>query len=76
MNGRRPDPERLLSARDAERLHGIPRGTIHSWHSRRAFTGLHAYGRDRRNHPMFRETDLLALRDRNRARGRRVGAPT
>lgn len=71
----RGDPERLLSARDAFRLHGIPRGTINSWHSRREFTGLHAYGLDKHGHPMFRESDLLGLRDRNRGHDTRRNGP-
>lgn len=72
----RGDPQRLLSARDAFRLHGIPRGTINSWHSRRQFTNLHAYGRDKHGHPLFRETDLLWLRDQNGPRDRRRGRST
>lgn len=62
---------RLLSAMDAEKVLGIPAGTVRSWFSRRRMTGLYDYGRDRRGHPMFREADLVALRDRNGVRGRR-----
>lgn len=55
------DLGRLLSARDAEKVHGISASTIRTWWQRRARTGLWDYGRDRRNAPLFRECDLLAL---------------
>lgn len=60
--------DRLLSAADAEKVHGIPAATVRSWYRRRRTTGLYDYGRDQRNHPMFRERDLLALRDRVKPR--------
>jgi hypothetical protein len=54
--------DRPLSARDAERLHGIPASTVRTWYQRRARTGLYPVGRDRRGNPLFRESDLLHLR--------------
>jgi hypothetical protein len=60
--------DRLLSARDAEKVLGIPAATVRSWFRRRKATGLYDFGRDQRNHPMFRERDLLALRDRVKPR--------
>jgi len=57
-------PSRLLSAVDAERVLGIPASTVRSWWRRRQRTGLWDYGRDRRNHPLFDEQHLIALRDR------------
>lgn len=67
--------DRLLSARDAEKVLGIPAATVRQWFHRRHRTGLWDYGRDQRNHPMFRESDLIALRDRRRPRvdHRRIG---
>lgn len=62
--------DRLFSAKDAEKVLGIPSATVRSWFRRQRMTGLYDYGRDRRNHPMFRERDLIGLRDKNRARGR------
>ena len=61
-------PARLLSAADAERVLGIPASTVRSWWRRRARTQLWDYGRDARNHPLFDELDLVALRDRTRSR--------
>lgn len=60
--------DRLLSARDAEKVLGIPASTVRTWFQRKARTGLWDYGRDQRGHPMFREADLIALRDRRRPR--------
>lgn len=60
--------DRLLSAQDAEKVLGIPAATVRSWFRRQRMTGLYDFGRDHRNHPLFRERDLLGLRDKNRAR--------
>ena len=57
---------RSLSARDAEKVLGIPAATVRSWHHRRARTRLESVGVDRRGHPLFREEDLVNLRDRRR----------
>jgi len=62
---------RLLSARDAEKVLGIPAATVRSWWHRRRRNGLYDYGRDKRNNPMFREQDLLALWDGRRLRTER-----
>lgn len=59
---------RRLSAQDAQRELGIPAGTVRSWYHRRSFTGLWDIGRDNRNHPLFYEADLLALKLRRRVR--------
>lgn len=64
-------PSRLLSAADAEKVLGIPASTVRSWWRRRAYTGLWDYGRDRRGHPLFDETHLIALRDRRASSGSR-----
>ena len=64
-------PRRLLSAADAQRVLGIPASTVRSWWRRQRYTGLWDYGRDRRNHPLFDEVDLVALRDRQRRQGRK-----
>ena len=53
---------RLLSARDAEKLLGIPAATIRSWHRRHHATGLYPTGLDPRGHPLFAEYDLIRLR--------------
>lgn len=53
---------RLLSARDAEKVLGIPASTIRTWYARRRTNGLYEFGRDKRNAPLFRATDLTALR--------------
>lgn len=54
---------RTLTAREAQHLHGIPASTTRTWYQRRARTGLRPIDYDRRGHPRFDETDLLALRD-------------
>lgn len=59
-------PDRLLSAADAWRLHRIPAGTVRSWHFRRKTTGLEAKGLDKWGKPLFREKDLLALKNGRR----------
>lgn len=61
-------PHRLLSARDAEKVLGIPASTIRTWYARRETNGLYEYGRDNRNAPLFRATDLTALRTRRALR--------
>lgn len=68
MTDSEPDLGRLLSARDAEIVLGIPAATVRSWFRRRERTGLWDFGRDRRNHPLFYEADLLALKRRQRVR--------
>lgn len=60
--------DRLLSARDAEKVLGIPAATVRTWFHRRRWTGLYDFGRDQRNHPLFRESDLIALKTRRRTR--------
>lgn len=54
---------RLLSARDAEKVLGIPSATVRSWYHRRERTGLYAIGLDGNGHPLFYESDLRALRN-------------
>lgn len=54
--------ERPLSASDAEKLLGIPAGTVRAWHHRRRATGLFPIGLDERRRPLFRQSDLLRLR--------------
>lgn len=63
------DLGRLLSARDAEIVLGIPAATVRSWYRRQRMTGLYDFGRDRRNHPLFYEKHLVELRDRAVRRG-------
>lgn len=68
---RRPTPQhrltvRTLSAREAQHHLGIPASTTRTWYQRRNRTGLHAIDYDRRGHPRFAETDLLALRNGKR----------
>jgi len=55
--------ERLYSARDAEKVLGIPASTIRTWYQRRAKTNLWHYAADRRGRPMFKGRHLIALRD-------------
>jgi hypothetical protein len=52
---------RLLSAADAERVLGIPRSTVATWHQRRERTGLYPAAKDSRNDPLFYEVDLIVL---------------
>jgi len=59
-------PGRLLSARDAEKVLGIPASTVRNWLARSSRTGLQVAGTDRRGKQVFRESDLIALRDRRR----------
>lgn len=59
--------DRLLSARDAEKLLGIPASTVRSWAARRRATGLYPAGTDHRGHPLYRKSDLERLR-----RGQRI----
>ena len=66
-------PSRLLSARDAEKVLGIPASTIRNWHHRRARTGLESAGKDRRGNPMFHEQDLKDLRGGKRTLRNRHG---
>lgn len=56
----------LLSARDAEKLLGIPSTTVRSWHHRRGRTGLQSVGVNRSGHALFHREDLIALRDKHR----------
>lgn len=60
--------DRLLTAQEAERELGIKASTIRTWHQRRKWTGLYPQGLNRRNHPMFREADLVLLRQHGRLR--------
>lgn len=62
--------DRLLSARDAEKLLGIPASTIRTWWQRRVRSGLEAADFER-GKPRFRESDLKRLRDgKRRVHGR------
>ena len=77
--GQRVTPERRLSASDAEKVLGIPASTVRSWYRRRRNTGLYEIGLDGRNHPLFYESDLLALRRGERLRdehGQRMNGDT
>lgn len=62
--------DRKLSARDAEKLLGIPAATIYVWHHRRAATGLYPVGLDCYGRPLYRQSDLQRLR-----RGQRIRHP-
>ena len=66
-----PCCERLLSARDAEKLLGIAARRVRVWWFRRSQTNLWDYGTDRSGHPLFRSCDLAAL-----ARGERLPRPS
>lgn len=68
MNNPPPRLDRLLSARDAEKLLGIPRATIRSWDRRRRATGLKPAGLDDRSVPLYRAIDLVRLRRGERIR--------
>lgn len=57
--------DRLLSARDAERVLHIPASTVNTWHHRRQQTGLYSRAVDYRRSPLFYESDLIALRSGN-----------
>lgn len=59
---------RPLSARDAEVVLGIPAATVRSWFFRRERTGLYSMGVDDKGHPLFYESDLIALRYGKRLR--------
>lgn len=50
----------LYTAADAERELGIPAGTVRAWAFRQR---LWSYGLDRAGRPMYRERDLVSLRD-------------
>lgn len=54
--------DRLLTPVEAQRILGIPRSTVSTWHSRRSRTGLYPAGIDQHGHPLFRTSDLLRLR--------------
>lgn len=54
--------DRLLSARDAQVVLGIPASTVNTWHSRKMHTGLYSRAVDGRRRPLFYESDLIALR--------------
>jgi hypothetical protein len=54
--------DRLLSARDAERVLHIPASTVNTWHHRRLQTGLFSRAVDTHRSPLFYESDLIALR--------------
>lgn len=53
---------RYLTAKDAERVLGIPASTVATWHQRVVRTGLRAVGHDNYGHPFFYEVDLIALK--------------
>jgi hypothetical protein len=57
--------DRLLSAAEAERLLGIRAGTVRQWKYRGL---LWHYGLDRYGRPLYKEHDLIALRDRTMTR--------
>lgn len=54
--------DRLLSARDAQRVLGIPASTVNTWHHRKEHTGLYSRAVDFQRSPLFYESDLIALR--------------
>lgn len=54
--------DRLLSARDAEKLLGMPASTVRTWAGRHRATGLYSAGLDRCGRPLYRESDLIRLR--------------
>lgn len=58
--------DRRLTARDAEKLLGIPSSTVRTWFHR---TRLYPVDYHQKR-PRFRESDLVALRDGRRLRGR------
>lgn len=53
-------PRYLYTAAEAERVLGIPAGTVRAWASRKL---VYAYGLDDRDRPMYDRDDLLRLRD-------------
>lgn len=57
--------DRLLSAQEAERLLGIPAGTVRAWKARGQ---LHHWGLDEQHRPLYYESDLIACRDRLRTK--------
>lgn len=60
--------DRLLSALDAEKLLGIPRATVRSWHQRQRATGLKPKGKDQRGAYLYLGIDLIRLRRGERIR--------
>lgn len=67
--------DRLLSARDAEKLLGIPASTVRTWHQRKDRTHLYPADFDRTGKPRFREADLIRLRDGKRQIRGPLGSP-
>lgn len=57
--------DRLLSAAEAERLLGIRANTVSVWRHRGIIFPM---GLDRSRRPLYRESDLLAARDRKLTR--------
>jgi hypothetical protein len=57
--------DRLLSAAEAERLLGIPAVRVRQW---KHVGKIWAMGLDGSGRPLYRESDLIALRDRTRTR--------
>jgi hypothetical protein len=51
----------LYTAAEAERVLGIPAGTVRAWFCRKR---IYHYGLDERHRPMFDRDDLVRLRDR------------
>lgn len=62
----RPSPRhgeygRYLSARDAEKILGIPASTVATWYHRKERTQLYPLGHDNNGNPIFYEADLIVL---------------
>jgi len=62
--------ERLVSAAEAERLAKVPAGTVRRWASEQR---LFSVGLDPRSRPLYRLSEVTALRDSTRRRARRTG---
>jgi DNA-binding transcriptional MerR regulator len=60
--------ERLVSAAEAARLTGIPAGTIRHWAARQR---LFSVGLDKDGRPLYRLSEIKALRAATRRRRRR-----
>lgn len=63
------DPRHLFTAAEAEKVLGIPAGTIRSWFSRKH---IWHYGIDKRGRPMFDRDDLLRMAIRSQSRGQQL----
>jgi hypothetical protein len=62
--------ERLVSAVEAERLAKVPAGTVRRWASEGR---LFSVGLDPASRPLYRLSEVEALRDSTRRRARRTG---